>query len=131
MMSMEKYAPLQQQILTAVASMNVDTLETIIPLEVILTGKVENDRVAFLEMLRYKFKTVKMRGVKEYKVSTSFCNNCYANKEVIRFSESYGSGFALAFETYNSTLTAIRICHSSGITRENLEKQSRLTFSYF
>lgn len=111
--------------------MDIDALENIIPPETNLTGKIENDRAAFFQLLRDKFTTVKKRGVKEYKVSTSFCDHCYSNKEVIRFTESYGSGFALAFETYNSALTAIKICQSSGIRKEDLEVQSHSTFSYF
>jgi hypothetical protein len=131
MLAPDKYETLQQHIITAVAAMDVVTLENIIPAEVSLTGKVDNDRAAFFKLLYDKFKTVKKRGVKQYKVSTSFCDHCYDNKEVVRFSESYDSGFALAFETYNSALTAIRICHSSGIRKETLEKHSHSNFSYF
>jgi hypothetical protein len=131
MQASHKFASLQQKIIASITAMDVDTLREIIPIDVNLTGTLENDREAFFELLQDKFKTIKKRGVKQYKVSSSFCNNCYDNKEVTRFSESYGCGFALAFEFQDSTLTSIRICRSAGIGKEDLVKHSHLTFSYF
>ena len=128
---LNKYPPLQREIIYAVANMDVDKLEKVIHAEVKLTGMIDDHRDAFFKLLREKFKTVKKRGVKKYKISISFCDNCYCHKEVICFKESYQSGFALAFEAIDDKINAIRICQSAGILKENLEQHSHFSFSYF